>query len=58
MPPPDSSDPTTVDPGKCNTAEAQDKYFKIAVMNMIKDHKEDMIKYINAICENTNSGMQ
>lgn len=33
---------TTTGPKYSNTAEAQDKDFKTAIMNIIKDLKEDM----------------
>lgn len=33
------SNPTKLSPKKCSLTEAQDKDFKIAVINMIKDHK-------------------
>lgn len=36
----DPCNPTTVGPEKCNTAELQNKDFKIAVMSMFKDLKE------------------
>jgi hypothetical protein len=49
--PPEPSNPTTAGPGKCNIAEAEDKDFPRAVMNMFKDLREDMNKSINEICE-------
>ena len=35
MPPLEVSNSATVGPEKCNIAEAQDKDFKIAIMNML-----------------------
>lgn len=49
--PPEPNQPTTAGPEKCNIAEAQDKNFIKAVMNMIKDLKEHMNKSINKILE-------
>lgn len=46
-PPPEASDPTTVNPEKCNLAEAQDKGFKVAILNMCKKLKEDVNKCLN-----------
>lgn len=37
----ESRNPTTTGPKYSNTAEAQDKDFKTAIMNIIKDLKED-----------------
>ena len=48
----ESINPTTE---KCSIAEAQDKDSKVAIMNMYKDIKEDMSKYINEISDYTNS---
>ena len=39
---------------ECNIAEAQSRNFKIDIMNMVKDHKEDLNKPINKLQENTN----
>lgn len=43
-PPLEASNPTLIDPEKSNWAEAQDRNFKIAILNMFKDLKEDMNK--------------
>lgn len=51
---PEPSITTTVDPEKCNMAEAQDKDFEIGFMNVMKDTEEDMNNSINKINENTN----
>lgn len=50
MSPPQPSNPTTADPEK-STAEAPDKVFKTAFVNMLKDLKDDMNKFINELCE-------
>jgi hypothetical protein len=56
--PPEPSNPTTAGPEKCNIAEAEDKDFPRAVMNMFKDLREDMNKSINEIWKTqTNSGI-
>ena len=44
MLPPEHHTPTTLVPEKCNIAKAWNKNFKIAVMNMFKDPKENMKK--------------
>lgn len=46
--------PEASTPKKCNSAEAQDKGFKTAIMNVVKDLKEDRSKCLNKGCENTN----
>jgi hypothetical protein len=51
MSPPDPSNHTAVDPEKLNTAEAQNKDFKIAAVDMLKDLKEILIS-INDIYGN------
>lgn len=48
----------TAGPEKCNTAEAQDKDFKKAVMNALERLKEDRDIPLNEVCENTNSGTE
>lgn len=55
---PEPSSMTTVDPVKCNKAEAQDKDFEIGFMNVMKDIEKAMNNSINKINENTNSGMK
>lgn len=56
MLPPEASNSTTVDPEKCNIVGAQDKDFKIAnIKNMFKDHKKEINKCLNEVCENKNS---
>lgn len=47
------SNPTTVDPPKCNIAEERDKNIKTATMNILKDLKEDMNNALKEVCENT-----
>ena len=47
------SNPTTVHPEKCNIAEMQDEDFKIAIMNRSTDHKKNMDKSVNKVCENS-----
>jgi hypothetical protein len=58
MSPVELSNPTTADPEKCNINESPGRDFKIAIMNMFKDLKEDINKSLNEVCENTNSGMK
>lgn len=41
MPLPEGSNHTVTGPEKSNLAEAQDKDFKVSIMNMFKDLKED-----------------
>lgn len=55
MSPSECSDHTIVGPEKCNTAEAQDKVFKIVTVSMLEDLKDDMNKSLNEVCENTNA---
>lgn len=38
--------------------EVQNKDFKIPLINMLKDHKENMNKSFNEIYKNINSGMK
>lgn len=44
IPPPETSNPIVIDAEQSNLAEAQDKDFQIAIMNLIEDLKEDMNK--------------
>lgn len=44
MPSPEASSPIVKVLKKHNLAETQEKVFKIATMNMSKDHRENMIK--------------
>lgn len=44
MPSPEDSSPIVNVLKKNNLAETQEKVFKIAIMNMSKDHKENMKK--------------
>lgn len=39
---------------KCNILEAKERNFKLALINMLKDLKENMKKSLNVICENKN----
>lgn len=48
---PESSHPNAVGAEKLNRAEAQDKDFKIAIMNMLKDLDDDINKSFNKHCE-------
>lgn len=48
---PELSNPATAGPEKYSVAEAQDKDFKIAIMNVCKDLKEEMNKSLNKACE-------
>lgn len=54
MLPPEPSNPTTAGPGKCNIAEAEDKDFPRATMNMFKDLREGVNKSLHEIWKNTN----
>lgn len=44
MPPVEASSPISIDSEKSNLAGAHDRSFKIAIVNMFKDLKEDMNK--------------
>lgn len=44
-----------ISPKKCSLAEAQDRDFKIAIMTMFEDIKEDMNQCPNGNCESKNS---
>lgn len=49
---PELSNPATAGPEKCTVAEAQGKeLFKTAIMNVLRDLKEDMNKSLNKACE-------
>lgn len=39
---------------KCNILEAKERNFKLALINMLKDLKENMNKSLNVICGNKN----
>jgi len=56
MPLPKASNPTTVGHEKYNILEAQGKGYKLAIMNLLNDLKDDVNKSINKVCENTNNG--
>lgn len=45
--PPEASNPTAVFPEKRNLDETQNMDFKLAIMTMFKDLKDDMNKYLN-----------
>lgn len=49
MPPPEAKNPTMLSPEKSNLSKAQNKNFKIEIMNLFKDLKEDINKCINKI---------
>lgn len=57
MYPLESSSPITVDTDKYNVDRIQCKNFKVSIMNMFKDLKEDMYKSLNKLCESTISKM-
>lgn len=42
---------STVGPEKSNITEALDKDFKLVIMDVFKDLKEDMNKPLNEVCE-------
>lgn len=42
MPPPEVSNPTAIDPKESNLAPPQDRYFRIAIVNVFKNLKEDI----------------
>lgn len=48
---PELSNPATAGPEKYRVAEAQDKDFKIAIINVHKDLKEEMNKSLSKACE-------
>lgn len=47
------NNPIKVGPKKCYKTKAQDKHFKRANMNIFKDLKEDMNKFLNEDHRNT-----
>lgn len=49
----ETNNPITVGPKKCYKAKAQDKDLKVAIVNIFKDLKEDMNKFLNEDHENT-----
>lgn len=55
MPHPEARNPVIIRAEKCNPADAQDKDFKTAIMNMFKDLKENINKCLNEDSENPNS---
>lgn len=57
MSPLQTSNSTTADCEKHNTAEAQDKDFTTGFMDVLEGFKEEINKYIN-ISMKTNSGMK
>lgn len=58
MSPIDTNNFTTEDTEKCSIAKAQNKDFKTAIMNMLKNLKEDKNKSINETYKNTNGEMK
>lgn len=54
MTPPEVRNPITISPEKTNLVEAHDRNFKIAIIHLFKDLKEDMDKYLNEDHENSN----
>lgn len=55
MPPPETSNHTTVGLEKCSISEAQDKDFKTTFMNVFKNLKRDLNKSPSKIYENPNN---
>lgn len=53
-----ASNPNAIDCIRCNLAETQEKDFKIAIMSVLKDLKEDMNKSLNEDYESINSVIQ
>lgn len=53
MPLLETNNPITVSPKKCYKAKAQDKDFKVAIVNIFKDLKEDINKFLNEDHEST-----
>lgn len=53
MPPLNTRNPTVTGPKKSNSAEVQDKDFKIAIINMFKVHEKDVDKWLNEDHEST-----
>lgn len=58
MPSKDTSYATTVSPEYSSTAEEQENEFKINLMKMIEDLKEEINKSIEEIKENTNKQLK
>lgn len=55
---PELSNPATAGPEKYSVAEVQDKDFKITIINVHKDLKEEMNKFLSKAYETlTNSDM-
>lgn len=52
MPPLEANSPIEIGLEKDNSAETQDKDFKTAIMNMFKDFKGDINKYLSKKHEN------
>lgn len=52
MSPAELTNPIKVGPEKCSTVKAQNKYFKIAILNMFKVFKEDINNLTFEICRN------
>lgn len=53
MPLLETNNPITVGSKKFYKAKAQDKDFKVAIVNIFKDLKEDMNKFLNEDHKNT-----
>lgn len=54
---PEACDPTGLGPEKWNIAKSQDKDFKVALMHMFKDLKDNMNKFLKEVWENTSNWM-
>lgn len=52
MPLPEDSNHTVIGPEKSNLAEAQDKDFKVSIMNMFNNLEKDGNKCLNEVHEN------
>lgn len=55
MPPPEARNSVVLGTKEINLAKPQDRDFRIVIMNMLKDLKEDMNNCLNEDHENTNS---
>lgn len=55
MPLPEASNPIGISPEKNHLAEAENKDFKIAIVDMLKDLKEDMNALLKTVKMQTNS---
>lgn len=56
--PPETGNPTTIDSGKGNIIETQDKDLRTVLMDITEIHKKDINKSIKENYENPSSGRQ